>query len=196
MVRLWRANLTDLTWSQAMAYVLSSFGSWTRNIVHSKCWGSWVCLFVCFIYFINIYIYFQNVLHSTKQMHTTLVSILLEMFSDILLIFFMNIIMSSGLYRREFTREFFVYRVNTRHPAWCAPGHALGVSGHQGKSKRRRPLCYAGRNSPSRQLDDFEIVMLKCSFIKLADLSLRRLCFCHFKRGQGLIQTLSACLLQ
>ena len=37
--------------------------------------------------------------------------------------------------------------------------------GHQGKSKRRRLLCYAGRKSPRRQLDDFEIVMLNSSFI-------------------------------
>ena len=41
-----------------------------------------------------------------------------------------------------------------------------GLSGHQGKSKRRRLLCYAGRKSPSRQLDDFEIVMLISSFIQ------------------------------
>ena len=38
--------------------------------------------------------------------------------------------------------------------------------GHQGKSKRSRLLCYAGRKSPSRQLDDFEIVMLTSSFIQ------------------------------
>ena len=31
---------------------------------------------------------------------------------------------------------------------------------------------------------------------KRTDLSLRRLCFCHFRRGQGLIQLFSACLLQ
>ena len=40
------------------------------------------------------------------------------------------------------------------------------VYGHRGKSKRRRLLCYAGTKSPSRQLDDFEIVMLISSFIK------------------------------
>ena len=40
------------------------------------------------------------------------------------------------------------------------------LSGHQGKSKTRRLLCYAGRKSPSRQLDDFEIVMLNSSFIQ------------------------------
>ena len=37
-------------------------------------------------------------------------------------------------------------------------------TGHQGKSKRPPLLCYAGTKSPSRQLDDFGIVMLISSF--------------------------------
>ena len=43
---------------------------------------------------------------------------------------------------------------------------ASSLNGHQGKSERRRFLCYAGTKSPSRQLDDFEIVMLNSSFIQ------------------------------
>ena len=43
---------------------------------------------------------------------------------------------------------------------------ASGLNGPQGKSKGRRLLCYAGGKSPSRQLDDFEIIMLISSFIQ------------------------------
>ena len=47
------------------------------------------------------------------------------------------------------------------HPVWIAQ-----YDGQQGESERRRLLCYAGRKSPSRQLGNFEIVMLNSSFIK------------------------------
>ena len=73
---------------------------------------------------------------------------------------------------------------------------AVSSDGPQGKSKRRRLLCYAGRDSPSRQLDDFEIVMLNSSFIQTRrPVTQASLLFSLYK-GQGLIQTLSACLLQ
>ena len=63
-----------------------------------------------------------------------------------------------AIYRR------YAYQSPNHRPPWS---FVLTIFiGPQGKSKRRRRLCYAGRKSPSHQLDDFEIVMLISSFIQ------------------------------
>ena len=61
--------------------------------------------------------------------------------------------------------DFFVMQEQSR-PAVSSTTLRLRLTGHQGKSERRPLLCYAGRKSPSRQLDDVEIVMLNSSFIQ------------------------------
>ena len=55
------------------------------------------------------------------------------------------------------------YHVNPRYQDWVRTEAFIG---HQGKSKRRLLLRYAGSKTASCQLGDFEIVMLISSFIK------------------------------
>ena len=81
-----------------------------------------------------------------------------------------------------------MYRVCAAQIA-TRPVYIEQYDGHQGKSKRHRLLCYAGKESPSRQLDDFEIVMLISSFIQTRRPVTPASLFCHFRRGQGLIQS-------
>ena len=78
--------------------------------------------------------------------------------------------------------------LSSRRLCFCPFKRGQGLIDYQGESKRRRLLCYAGRKSPSRQLDDFEIVMLISSFIQTRRPVIQASLLLSFLKGEGLNQ--------